>query len=133
MISVFDFINSFWFRLIYNVLLMNWNVSTFRAVIRSHPAGKRRVSRDRPLGRARPNCLVCNKGGLIHFPASVFTNIGQLMRLAAGLDHHRVGSDLNAAEVNPALASDNICLLAGGEGAIVNNGQPMVRRAGNAF
>ena len=52
------------------------------------------------------------------------------MTFAANLDHNGIGLDLNAAEMDATVGSDNITLVAGGKSVIVDNDEPVIHRPG---
>ncbi len=59
--------------------------------------------------------------------------IAQFVTLAARFNHHRFGFDFNATDMNPTVRSKDIPFVTDAKGVIIDNGQPMIRRAGNAF
>ena len=69
----------------------------------------------------------------IYFLVSAVVRIVQLVTLSARFNHHGTGLDFNAADVNRALESDKVFFVADAKGVIIDNDQPMIWRAGNAF
>ena len=65
--------------------------------------------------------------------ASGAVHIAQFVTLAARFNHHRFGFDFNATEMNPTVRGNDIPFITDAKGVIIDNGQPMIRRAGNAF
>ena len=59
--------------------------------------------------------------------------IAQFVPLAARFNHHRFGFNFNATEMNPTVRGNDIPFITDAKGVIIDNGQPMIRRAGNAF
>ena len=60
-------------------------------------------------------------------------DILQLMTLAGGFNHHGTVFNFDAMDVNPALRSDQVLFVALGKSVIIDDRQPVVRRAGNTF
>ena len=58
--------------------------------------------------------------------------IAQFLTLAARFNHHRLIFDFNATDMDPTVRGNDIPLITGAKGVIINNDQPMIRRAGNA-
>ena len=67
------------------------------------------------------------------FLVSAVVCVVQLVTLSARFNHHGMDLDFNAVNVNRALGSDKGFLVADAKGVIIDNDQPMIWRAGNAF
>ena len=59
--------------------------------------------------------------------------VAQFVTLATRFNHHRIGFDFNATDMNPAVRGKDIPFITDAKGVIIDNGQPMIRRAGKAF
>ena len=70
---------------------------------------------------------VTNDGGRVHFWDSRIRGVFQLVVHAAGFNHHGVVFNFNATDMYPALRGDQILFVADCQGAIVNDGQPVIR------
>ena len=141
-ISIFDFIPFppvwLWFILI--MLNMGYktcgSAMTFLAVVpfaTSDERRKFRASKRLILKKICPGRLVGNECCRIYFLVSAVFRIVQLVTLSAGFNHHGTGLDFKAAYVNRALGSDKVFLVAHAKSVIIDNDQPMIGRAGNAF
>ena len=64
---------------------------------------------------------------------SWLVGVSQFVLLAADFNQHRVGSDFNTANMNPASDGYDIPFIAGGKGVVVDDGQPVIGRSGEAF
>ena len=65
--------------------------------------------------------------------ASRAAHIAQFVTLATRFNHHRIVFDFNATNMNPTVRGDDIPFIPDAKGVIIDNDQPMIRRAGNAF
>jgi len=78
--------------------------------------------------------LARNEGGRVHFwDSRVVGDVLQFVVLAAGFNHHGIVFDFNSADVNPALGGGQVLFVADAQSVIIDNGQSMVRRAGNTL
>ena len=69
----------------------------------------------------------------LFFMVSGAARIAQFVTLATRFNHHRFVFDFNATDMNPAVRGKDIPFITDAKGVIIDNGQPMIRRAGNAF
>lgn len=69
----------------------------------------------------------------LFFMVSGAARIAQFVTLSARFNHHRFGLDFKATEMNPTVRGNDIPFITDAKGVIIDNGQPMIRRAGNAF
>ena len=140
-ISIFDFIllSPVWLRFVF-LLNMNCKISgRVRPFLAVAPCAafdnerKFHASKQSLVKKACPRGLVENEDGRVHFWDSMVGGILQLMTLAGSFNHHGGIFDFNAADVNPALGGGEVLFVADGKGVIIDDGQPAVRRSGNAF
>ena len=89
--------------------------------IRRFRASKRLI-----LKKICPGRLVGNECCRIYFLVSAVVRIFQLVTLSARFNHHGTGLDFNAANVNPALGSDDVFFVADAKGVIIDNGEPAI-------
>jgi hypothetical protein len=94
---------------------------------------KFRASKQSLVRKTYPRGLAENEDGRVHFWNSRVGGILQLVTLAGRFNHHGAVLDFNAPNVNPALGSDKVFFVADAKGVIIDNDQPMIWRAGNAF
>jgi len=66
------------------------------------------------------------------FLVSAVVRIVQFVTLSARFNHHGTGLDFNTPNVNRALGVARFA-SSPRQSAIIDNGQPMIGRAGNAF
>ena len=101
-------------------LIMKFCRRTFRA--RPIPC------RTKKIRSARPFNLWSRKTSV-----SRLFDVKQFVTLPADINHHGIGSDFDAGNMNTAAGSNDITLVTGGKSVIVDNDIPVIHRAGKSF